>query len=600
VTPIRISWPARRPAAPPGEWRRLLALLRPYTPRLLLAAVALLVAGVLGLFLPLAVRQLVDTATGAQAGIPLDEIALALLGLFLVQAGFNFAQSYLLGWVGERLVTDFRQRIYAHLLRLPVPYFNERRTGEVLSRVTNDVSLIRGALTNGLLNVLQQVVTIAGGLTLAVLLSWQLALAAVLVAPPTFVLASLIGRRLRRLTTQTQAQLGEATALLEETVAGVRIVKAFAREPYETGRYRRAGERRFASGVATVRARAGLQAGVGLLAFTGVTAVIWFGSRLVLAGELSPGSLVAFLLYLMMVVGPANGLASYYGQVQEALGAATRLFEILDETPEPLEAPDALTLPAPRGELAFEAVRFGYQPVRPVLRDVSFTAAPGRVVALVGPSGAGKTTLVNLVPRFFDPDAGRIALDGVDLRRLHLRWLRERIAVVPQEPILFADTIRANIAYGRLEAGDAEIEAAARAANAAEFIEVLPDSYATVVGERGVKLSMGQRQRIAIARAILRDPLLLILDEATSSLDNESEALVQEALDRLLRGRTTLVIAHRLSTIESADLILVLDRGRIVEAGAHADLLARRGRYWRLARRRSSLPDRDRQSLLPA
>jgi subfamily B ATP-binding cassette protein MsbA len=384
-----------------------------------------------------------------------------------------------------------------------------------------------------------------------------------------------LGRQIRRAATDVQDNLAEASAVLEESVSGIRIVKSFAREAYELSRFEAKVEATFAAALRRVKISAVLAPIIGLMAFLSITITLWFGSYQVILGRLSPGELVAYLIYTLLVAGPIAAFSGLYGQFQSALGATQRLFEFLDVQPDIADKPDAYPLPEIIGQVRFEAVSFEYESSLPVLHDVSLTARPGQVVALVGPSGAGKTTLVNLIPRFYDITAGQITIDGHDIRQVTSLSLRQQIGIVPQEAMLFSDTIRENIRYGQLEASQSDIEAAAQAANAHDFILKMPDGYDTRVGERGIKLSGGQRQRIAIARAILKNPRILILDEATSSLDSESEQLVQEALERLMKSRTTFVIAHRLSTITQADWIVVLDEGRIVEQGSHLELLGR-------------------------
>ncbi len=402
------------------------------------------------------------------------------------------------------------------------------------------------------------------------------------VTPLIALTAAAFGRRLTRIARKVQEELGNATTVLEETLANVRVVQAFTREPHEIARYGGLVEQVFRLTLGRIRLRASLVTLMTFLTFGAITIVLWFGGREVLAGHLTPGGLISFLFYIFLIAGPLGTLTNLYGQAQEAMGAAGRVFEVLDTAPGIADLVDAHPLPLLRESLELEDVHFAYIPEREVLRGVSFRVEAGRMTALVGPSGAGKTTIASLIPRFYEPTGGRILIDGMDIRQGTLESLRGQIALVPQEPVLFGISVRENIAYGRLDAPESEIIAAAEAANAHQFILKLPEGYDSLVGERGVKLSGGQRQRVAIARAILRDPRILILDEATSSLDNESERLVQEALERLMAGRTTLVIAHRLSTILRADLIAVLDEGQIVESGTHRSLLAAEGLYHRL------------------
>jgi subfamily B ATP-binding cassette protein MsbA len=476
--------------------------------------------------------------------------------------------------------------IVRHMQSLSLSFFNVRKTGDLMSHVTSDATVVHGVITQTILQVLGQVLTLVGGVTVIFLMNWKLALLTLVVAPPMGLLGQRMGRQIRDLSRAAQDAQAEAVGVLQEAIAEVRVVQAFTREEYEAERFHTKLLVMFGKSMDRARVTSIMFPLIGFLAFASSIVVLWYGGHEVANGELTTGQLVAFLLYLGMVAGPIGGLAGQWGSIQQAFGAADRIFALLDTVPEVQDAPDAVPLPPVRGEIRFDQVAFKYGEGPVVLDGVTTVFPPGQATALVGPSGAGKTTLVNLVGRFYDPSAGAITVDGRDLRGVTVRSLRSQIAVVPQEPILFADTIRENIRYGRLEASQAEIEAAAEAANATEFIARTPKGLDTVVGERGVRLSVGQRQRIAIARALLRDAPILLLDEATSSLDNESEYLVQQALDRLMRGRTTIVIAHRLSTVERANRILVLDRGRIVEEGTHQELLTLGGLYHRLYTRR--------------
>ncbi len=560
------------------HYRRLLHFVQPYWRKLALAGVILVVSSLAGLALPLVIRYVVDGALLEASLTTLNQVIGLLLALFVAQAVLGFGQSYLLGWVGERVVANLRTTLYTHLQGMPLRFFASTRTGELISRLGSDVGTIQNAVTDTLLSLLSNAIMLIGGVVIIFVMAWRLTLVMLAVVPLAVIGMIVLGRWVRRYSRQVQDALAEVSATAEEALAGVRIVKSFAREPYEVSRYGDGVERLFGIAIKRVRLSAILEPVIGLLAFSAIALVLWVGSREVIAGRLTPGQLVSFLLYTMMIASPIAGFTSLYAQFQRALGASERVFQLLDTAPELQDAPDAAELPPIRGEVRFEGVCFDYgdtDEARVVLRDIDLVAQPGQVVALVGPSGAGKTTLVNLIPRFYDPNCGRILIDGHDIRDVKLRSLREQIGIVPQETALFSGTVRDNIRYGKLDATEAEIEAAARAANAHDFIMQLPAGYDTLVGERGVKLSGGQRQRVAIARALLKNPRILILDEATSSLDTESELAVQEALERLMRDRTTFVIAHRLSTITNADWIAVLDAGRIVEQGTHAELLAR-------------------------
>jgi subfamily B ATP-binding cassette protein MsbA len=567
-------------------YRRLLRYVGPYRWNLVLAAVLLVISTALGLVWPQVVQRVIDLGL-RDAGF-LDLLILGLVVVLLVRAVVDGVRQFVMAYTGERVIFDLRMAIVRHMQSLSLSFFNRRKTGELMSHVTSDATLVHGVVTQTIIQVLGQVLTLVGGVVVIFLMNWRLALLTLVVAPPIAILGQRMGRRIRDISREAQDAQGEAVGVLQEAIAEVRVVQAFTREDYEAARFHEKLLFTFNKTIERARIAATMFPIISFLGSMSIIVVLWYGGREVAGGEMTAGMLVAFLLYMNMVAGPVGQLASQWTQVQQAFGAADRIFALLDTTPEIQDQPGAAALPLVRGEIRFEEVRFRYgaasEPI--VLDGVTTTFEPGQTTALVGPSGAGKTTLVNLVGRFYDPVSGRIVVDDHDLREVTIRSLREQIAVVPQEPILFADTIRENIRYGRLEATDAEIDEAARSANASEFIARLPNGLATIVGERGVRLSVGQRQRVAIARALLRDAPILLLDEATSSLDNESEYLVQQALDRLMRGRTTIVIAHRLSTVERADRILVLDHGRIVEEGTHGELLTLGGLYHRLYTRR--------------
>lgn len=578
------------------SWSRLLSYLRPYRGWIVVALIAMVISAGLGLVIPLAIGQVVNLITGDQA-LPVVQIA-QLLGIVMIgQLLTGVIQTYCLSFVGERVVSDLRIAAYEHLQKLDLAFFEQRRTGEITSRITNDVTLIQTTVTNSLPTLLGGVIQLVGAVALMLVVSWQLSGLALILVPTLVLIGVFFGRWLRQISTAVQDRLADATSILEETVAGVRVVRSFRREDYEIARFRAAVEATFATALKLARIRAIFQPAMSLAVWMALIGILAIGGYLVSTGVLTTGSLISFLFYAVMAAGSMGVFASLFAQLQEALGATTRVFELLDQQPLVADAPDAIPLPPVEGRIEFREVSFAYQsatsngsPAPVVLRDFSLTIEAGEMVALVGPSGAGKSTIASLIPRFYDVSAGSVLIDGYDVRRVQIQSLRDQIGIVLQETQLFSGSVRDNIRYGRLEATDEEIEAAARMANAHEFICQLPDGYDTPVGERGVRLSGGQRQRIAIARAILKNPRILILDEATSSLDSESERLVQEALERLMAGRTSIVIAHRLSTVQRADRIAVIVAGELVEIGTHHELLARDGVYARLYERQFLQP----------
>lgn len=563
----------------PVNFRRLLGYLRPYWKRMGVAMVALLFASLVGLVFPLVIQQLLDTVLEARSLTQLNRLTFGLLVIFAVQALLRFVEGYLLAMIGERIILDLRAQLYRQLTRLSLGFYSERRTGELVSRISTDTTKLRQVLTGNVSTVLSQSVSLVGSLVLMILINWQLLIFILVVTPVIIGIGAFFGLWLRRISTELQDRVADSTVVVEETISGIRIVKSFTRETYENQRY---GESQNAIlGVARryIQVESGFGPIMAFIGFGSLAGFLWFGGREVLAGNLSVGELIAFLFYGAAIAGSIASFVELYAQIQEAIGATKRIFEIIDMKPAVDDAPDAHLLPPVQGHITFENVSFAYPNGVPVLHDISLAIAPGESVAIVGPSGAGKTTLANLMARFYDPTGGFIRIDGTDIRAVTQESLRSQVGLVPQDTQLFGGSVRDNMRYGRLDATEDEIVAASEAANAHGFVIDLPQKYETIVGERGVKLSGGQRQRVAIARAILKDPRILILDEATSSLDSASEALVQEALERLMQGRTTIIIAHRLSTIKNTDRIVVLDKGRIAEIGTHAELMDHNGIY---------------------
>ena len=563
----------------PVNWRRLFGYLRPYRGRMALAIGALTVASLLGLSFPLVIMQLLDSVLNQQDQRQLNLFAVALVGIFFLQATFTFFQSYNLNYVGERIILDLRTVLYRHLQTLSLDFYANRRIGEILSRLSSDVTQVRSLLTNNITTLLSSLLSLIGSVVIVFLLNSRLVGFVLVLALVIVGIAVGFGRYFQKFSTAVQDALADATVAAEEGLQGVRVVKSFAREEYEVGRYNAAMEQTLAAALRLALFRSAFGGLMAFLGFSAIAAILWYSGREVIEGRLEFATISGFLIYAIAIATSLGQLSGLYGQFRQALGSVQRVFEILHTHPTVADLPGAKELPTIEGAITFDAISFGYESNLAVIKQISLAIQPGEIVALVGPSGAGKSTLFNLIPRFYDPTAGRVLIDGFDVRTVTQQSLRAQIGLVPQETILFGGTIRENIAYGRLDASEAEIIAAAQAANAHDFILETPRGYETVVGERGVKLSGGQRQRLAIARAILKDPRILLLDEATSSLDSESEELVQEALNRLMQGRTSVIIAHRLSTVKIAHRIIVLDHGEIVEQGAHDELMARNGLY---------------------
>jgi subfamily B ATP-binding cassette protein MsbA len=561
---------------------RILGLAKPYRRLLASGFVLFLLATVVSLSLPLGVRALLDTALARKDAELLNMLALGLVGLFLVRFALSYSGSFCLLIAGERVAIDLRTRLFDHLQKLDVQFFRDSSIGDLTSRLTADAASVRTAVNESLVSSILTLFQTAVAMAIMLVLNPRLALIVALAAPVATVISNIFGPKLQRMSRESMDKIGRAVAFAQEVLAGILVVKAFDRTRFETRRYGDLLASVFETAKNSAKINSFFRALVNLVTSGANIALFWFGGLEVLAGRLTVGDLVAFLFYSQTVSQGIAQSAQQYGDLSSLVGSSQRVFEILGLQPTVSSRPDALTLQVPAGALEFDRVDFTYGPDRPVLDRVSFTLKPGETVGIVGLSGAGKTTLLQLVCRFYDPNAGCIRFDGCDLRDLELSWLRRQVALVSQETFLFAGTVRENIRYGRLDATDTEIEQAARAANAEEFILRLPQGYDTEIGERGVKLSGGQRQRLALARALLKNAPILVLDEATSAVDTFSERLIQEALDRHRGGRTTLIVAHRLATVRNADRILVLDNGRIVESGTHHDMIASGGRYFRL------------------
>jgi len=583
------------PRPPLGELAHLFSYVRPYRRRFVVALLASSISMGFGSMFPYLVGTLLDASIpslklleAAPWQRDLDTVALVLLGTLLLQAALMFVASLSFNLVGERAVVDLREDLYGRLITQPMRFFGEHRVGELTSRLSSDLAQIQDTLTFTVAQTVRQAMLLAAGLAMIAITSVKLSLVMLSSVPIVMLVAVLFGRRIRKNSTQAQDRLAETSTVVEETLQGIANVKAFGNEAFEQRRYRAGLQGYLEVILRSARHRAALIAFIIFVIFGAIVLVMWYGSHLMQRGELSHGELTRFVMYTLFIGGGVSALPDIISSVQKTLGATQRVRELLREPTElPSRAADR-TEPAERlsGAVQFDDVHFRYpsRPDLPVLRGLDLAAAAGEKIALVGPSGAGKSTIVSMLLRFYEPDSGQLLLDGRNAQDYDLANVRGNMAIVPQEVMLFGGSIRENIAYGRPTATEAEIHAAAEGAHCHEFIARFPEGYDTLVGERGVKLSGGQRQRLAIARALLKNPAILILDEATSSLDSESEALIQKALDVLLEGRTAFIVAHRLATIRRADRIYVIEAGAVTESGTHDELITRTaGTYRRLA-----------------
>lgn len=559
--------------------RQLARFLYPYRTMLFWGSILLILASATNLAIPLFVKQLVDVVMVKKDVALLNDMAWIIALLFLSQMLFSTAHNYLYDITEKRVTTDFRKRIFRHIHKLSMSFFVKRRTGEIMSRMTNDISTIEGVITDLPATILQQSIRLFGGVIIIIYMNWKLTFMILVLAPILVLFARYFGKQLRALSTEIQDKLSTSTTILEENLSGMAVVKSFVKQKLEIDRFEAAVEDSFESAKKRVKISAFFGPSIGFIAFITALILLWYGGHQVIAGNISPGELIAFILYATIIAGPMGSFARLYTRIQEALGASQRIFDILNTEGEVKDIPGAKPMPPIVGRVEVKNLHFHYRPDQEVLKGLNFTVEPGEMVALVGPSGAGKTTLINLLHRFYDPVEGEIRVDGIPIHTVQLNSYLQQVALVPQETLLFGGTIEENIRYAKPEASEAEIVEAAQSANADAFIRACPDGYQTVVGEKGIRLSAGQRQRIAIARAILKNPHMLILDEATSALDNESEKLIQEALERLMKGKTSFVIAHRLSTIHNADRIIVLEHGQVAEMGRHQELMEKEGLY---------------------
>ncbi|WP_110954107.1 lipid A export permease/ATP-binding protein MsbA [Anaerosinus massiliensis] len=562
-----------------STYKRLLFYMKPYMPRFTVAILCIIFAAAGNLYVPWIMKDVIDEVLAQKNMTMLNTIAVGIVIVFFFRGIFFYGQTYLMSYIAQRVIIDIREDLYKHLQTLSLAYYEKRKTGTIMSYITNDVAALQAALVSSMVEIVQEGAILIGSLATMFFLHWKLSLLTMITVPIIAQAMKIFGRKLKKTSGIMQERIADITSVLQEAISSVRVVKTFVREEYEIGRFREQNISNFRAQMKNTQVMATLSPVVEFLAAIGVTAIIWYGGFEVVNGNLTSGALIAFLVYAVNLSNPVKRLSRLFGEIQKALAAAERVFEVLDTQTEVKEKEHAIELPMIDGKVSFQQVTFEYKPNELALDHVNLEVESGQMVAIVGPSGAGKSTIANLIPRFYDLKSGSIYIDDIDITDVKLNSLREQIGIVPQETILFNGSIYDNILYGNLNATKSEVINATIAANAHDFIMAMPDGYDTQIGERGTSLSGGQRQRIAIARAILKDPRILILDEATSALDTESEKIVQAALDKLMIGRTSFVIAHRLSTILNADCIIVMEKGKIVEQGTHQELLKLNGLY---------------------
>ena len=563
-------------------YKRLLSYLKPYKKLLILSVFFMILVSLSNLVVPWIIKDVIDQVLENKDLGMLYIIIVVILATFFIRALTTFGHRYLMGYIGQAVIMDIRNALYHHLQRLSIAYYDRRRTGDIMSNLTNDISALQTAIVTDFITLVQESAIFIGSFGSMIYLQWKLTVLCLIIVPFVSYVIKFFGKKLHNSGKDVQETLADVTSILQETIQGVRIVRSFNRGAYEEKRFRKINKLSFTAAVRAIRQQSQMTPFVEFLAAIAVCAIIWYGGVSVIDGVMSTGELIAFLIYAINLANPTRRVAESVGNIQKSLAAADRVFSILDEQPEIQNREDAKDIEVKAGCVEARHVSFYYEAGNPVLTDLNFVAEPGQTIALVGPSGSGKTTIANLLPRFYDVTGGGFYIDGIDIRESTISSLREHIGLVPQDTLLFNTTIRENILYGRLDATDEEVWRAVKAANAEKFIRGLPNGIETKVGDRGLVLSGGQRQRIAIARAILKDPAILILDEATSALDTESEKIVQDALEKLMVGRTSFVIAHRLSTVKNADQIFVLNNGHIEESGTHNELMREGGLYYEL------------------